>query len=155
MLKLTPTERSPWSGGLPLRAHVWLVATLMPLLVRVMPLKWLLRLLTPSARIAPYRGVDCSAVHAAVERRLSRPMHMRRRACLRRGLLLYHFLRLAGQPAIVHFAVHPPSTDPKRLHAHCWVTVRGRALCEPAPPGTAEMLAYGGGMGVECATQNN
>ncbi len=126
-----------------LRAHVWLVATVLPLLVRVLPLKALLRLMTPAARLRPYRGVTPERIAAVVARRLRNPRNMRRRACLRRGITLYHFLRLAGAPAVLHFAVYPPEADPGRLHAHCWVTVGGEALSEPPARPAAELFAHG------------
>jgi hypothetical protein len=127
-----------------LRAHVGLVATALPLLVRVAPLKVLLRLMTPPARFQPYRGVPAGRIAALVARRLLRLRHMRRRACLRHGLVLYHFLRLAGVPAMLQFGVYPPDVDPGRLHAHCWVTVDGVALTEPPGGRSAVLLAHGG-----------
>ena len=70
-------------------------------------------------------------------------MHMRRRACLRLSLVLYHFLRLSGAEAILHVAVFPPSVDPEHLHAHGWVTVEGVCLCEPLKERAVEILTYG------------
>jgi hypothetical protein len=109
-----------------LKAHVWSGATFMPLLVRLLPLKALLSLLTPPANMRPYRNVPRERIVSMIQRRLRRPRNMKRRACLRRGLMLYHFLRLAGLPAVLHFGVLPPSSDPHRLHAHCWVSLDGR-----------------------------
>ncbi len=130
-----------------LRAHVYLVATMLPLLVRVLPLKVLLRLMTPPARLRPYRTVPPDRIAAIVARRLRNPRNMRRRACLRRGLTLYHFLRLAGVPAAIHFGVYPPDADPRRLHAHCWVTVDGVALTEPPGQPSAVLFTHGGPAG--------
>ncbi len=130
-----------------LRAHVWLVATVLPLLVRLLPLKALLRLMTPPARLRPYSAVPPARIAALVARRLRHPHNMRRRACLRRGLTLYHFLRLAGVPAAIHFGVYPPEADPQRLHAHCWVTVDGAALTEPPGQPSAVLFTHGGPSG--------
>jgi len=69
---------------------------------------------------------------------------MRRRACLRQGLLLFHFLRLAGLPAVVHFGVFSPATDPRRLHGHCWVTLGGVCLSPPPEAPAAVLLSRGG-----------
>lgn len=107
-----------------LRAHVWLVATVIPLLVRAVPLKRLLRLLNPSPRRQPYRGLTCQQIIDIVSRRVRAPRNMRRRSCLRFGLTLFHFLRLSGYPAILHFGVLP-KTDSGRMQAHCWVSVPG------------------------------
>ena len=127
-----------------LRGHVWLVATLIPLLVRVLPLRYLLRLLTPPARFRPYRDVDLDEVRRLVARRLAEPRNMRRRACLREGLTLFHFLRLGGKPAVLQFGVLPVPDAARRLHAHCWVTVDGQAASEPAAAPSATMLVHGG-----------
>jgi hypothetical protein len=127
-----------------LRVHVWTLATFLPLLVRIVPLQLLVRLLTPSRRLRIYAGVPTDQIVALVRHRLRKPWNMRRRRCLREGLVIYHILRLAGQPAIVHFGVYPPSTDPKRLHGHCWVTVDG--TCVSTPPGqpSADLMTCGG-----------
>ncbi len=127
-----------------LRLHVGLLATMVPLLVRVAPLSRLIRLLTPPAWLRPYRNADECQIVAAVRRRLASPKNMRRRACLREGLVLYHFLRLAGEPAAIHVGVYPPSSDPGRMHAHCWVTLNGRAVSDPPKEAAATMLSHGG-----------
>ena len=129
-----------------LRAHVWLVATLLPLLVRVLPLKALLRLMTPPARLKPYGAIAPDRIVAAVDGRLRNPRNMRRRACLRHGLTLYHFLRLAGVPAVLEFGVYPPELDPGRMHAHCWVTVDGVAASAPPGQPAAVVLRHGPGL---------
>ncbi len=125
-------DDSPPVRLLILRSHVWLVATLVPLLVRLLPIRFLVRVMTPPRWMRLYRKVEPERMAAVVAHRLRRPRIMRRRACLRLGLVLYHFLKLAGQPAVLHFGVYPPSVDPKRLHGHCWVTVND--VCLSAPP---------------------
>lgn len=69
---------------------------------------------------------------------------MRRRACLREGIALFHFLRLAGLPAALHIGVYPPDGAQGRLRAHCWVTdgckTPGNASQEPI----AVVLSYSG-----------
>ena len=129
-----------------MRAHVWLLAGLTPLLVKVMPLKWLLGLLTPPGRFRPYRGLGADQIVEAVRRRLAAPKNMRRRACLREALMLFHFLRLAGEPAVMHFSVYAPGDD-SRMHAHCWVTVGDRAVSSPPGDPHATMLTRGEGLG--------
>jgi hypothetical protein len=116
-----------------MRGHVWLVATLVPLLVRVFPLRLLVRLLERPRWLRPYGKVPTARIVERVAHRLRRPRCMKRRKCLREGLVLYHFLHLAGRPAILHFGVYAPSSDPRRLHGHCWVTLDGE--CLSAPPG--------------------
>jgi len=131
------------AGRLILRGHIWLLATIIPLLEKFLPLKWLLRWLTPSSRFKPYAGVMPEEISRLVARRLRQPRNMRRRACLRQGLMLFHFLRLAGWPAVLRIGVFPPAVDHRRLHAHCWVTLNDVALSPPPEQPTATLLICG------------
>jgi len=140
---LSMSERNPEHQGTFLRLHVWLVAFFMPLLVRLIPLGALLRLLTPPKRLCPYRGLQASEIVRAVSRRLAEPVNMRRRACLRRGLVLFHFLRLAALPATIHFAVYPPGDPAGRMHGHCWVTLDGKDMSEPPEQPYARVMVHG------------
>jgi hypothetical protein len=123
-----------------LRGHVWAFATVLPALVGLMGLRRLVRLLTPSRPFRLYAGLAADEIGAVVARRLAHPWVMRRRPCLRQGLALLHFLRLAGLPAELRVAVYPPSTDPRRLHAHCWVSLDGRDVM-PGPDAPSAELA--------------
>lgn len=114
-----------------LRAHVWTVATFLPLVVKALPLRRVLRLMTPSEGRTPYRGLSTEQITGAVQYRLRSPRNMKRRACLRQGLLTYHFLRLAGWPAAAHFAVFPKPDEQGRMHAHCWVTLNNMNMTDP------------------------
>ena len=123
-----------------MRGHIWLLATLIPLLEKFIPLKWLLRLLTPPPRFNPYAGTSPEEISRLVAHRLREPHNMRRRACLRHGLTLFHFLKLAGWPAVLRIGVFPPSLDSQRMHAHCWVTLNGVALSPPPEQPVATLL---------------
>jgi hypothetical protein len=126
-----------------LRGHVWLLATLIPLLEKFIPLKWLLRLLTPPSRFKPYAGTSPEEISRLVAHRLREPRNMRRRACLRQGLALFHFLKLAGWPAVLRIGVFPPGRDRRRMHAHCWVTLNGVPLSPPPEQPVATLLVCG------------
>jgi len=119
-----------------LRLHIRLVTLAIPLLDRWLPLPRLVRLLIAGPKWQPYRRVPVATISVLVHAALRRPRWMKRRACYRLGLTMGHFLRLAGQPVLMHFAVAPPSMDPRRLHAHCWVTVNGEDITAPSLPGT-------------------
>lgn len=125
-----------------LRAHIWMAACLVVPLVHALPLRWVLRALSPPRWWRPYRGVAPEEVSELVGRRLARPWHMKRRACLREGLVLFHFLCLAGHEPVLHFAVFPPEPRPRAMHAHCWVTLGGRACSAPPREPTAEVMRY-------------
>jgi len=144
-----------------LKLHVWLVAFIVPLLVRVMSLKALLRLLTPAGRVCPYRALAVEQIVDVVNRRLARPVNMRRRACLRRALTLFHFLRLAGRPAVIHFGVYDPADEPidqpanepanepvneqSRMRGHCWVTLGHRTVDDPPGGPCTTVMKHGPG----------
>ncbi len=125
-----------------LRAHVSAAATLILLLVEVLPLRCLLRVLTPPRWFKPYRRMAADEIIASVRRRLARPRRMKRRACLREGLVLFHFLSLAGQEPMIDFAVFPPERAPRPMHADWWVTLNGRECSAPPTRPSAEMLRY-------------
>ena len=137
-----PESTSP-GGRLVLRGHVWLLATLIPLLEKFIPLKWLLRLLSPPSRFKPYAGTSPEEISRLVAHRLREPRNMRRRACLRQGLALFHFLKLAGWPAVLRIGVFPPGRDRRRMHAHCWVTLNGVPLSPPPEQPVATLLVCG------------
>lgn len=123
-----------------LRAHVWLLATLLPLLVRFVPLPRLMVLLTP--RRVPYVGISPQHVTDLVNRRLANPRNMRRRACLRHGLTLFHFLRLSGYNAILNFSIYPLAQTEVRMQGHCWVSLAGKCISTPPSPGGVLVLTY-------------
>ena len=133
----------PRSSQVILRIHIWLVATAIPLLIRLLPLKKLLRLMTPRGRFEPYKSVVPEEITEIVRCRLRRPRHMRSRACLREGLTLFYFLRLAGAAAQIHIAVHTPTADSNRVRAHCWVVLDRVAVTEPINGPAATILTYG------------
>jgi len=128
-----------------LTAHIKLAATFMPLLVRLVPFNRLLAQLTPPLWRRPYAGLSAEQIRSAVERCLRRPRNMRRRACLRKGLLLFHFLRLAGLPAELCFGVFAPRQNAERMHGHCWVTLNGAAMSDPPIESATVVLRHGGG----------
>jgi hypothetical protein len=127
-----------------LAAHIWIAAALIPVLDRLLTLSRMVRLLTPPRWLRPYQGVPAEAIGEIVRRRLERPWQMRRRACLRMSLLLYHFLRLAALDAVFHVAVFAPAADRRRLHAHGWVTIGEVCLSEPPRDRAVEVATYGG-----------
>jgi hypothetical protein len=137
-----------------LRAHVWLLAFAVPVLVRVLPLRAVLWVMAPPRWWRPYRGVPPEAIAATVRRRLARPRQMKRRACLREGLLVFHFLCLAGHEPVIRFAVFPPQPAPRAVHAHCWVTLDGRPCSAPPEGPSAELMRYARATGVRPASRS-
>jgi len=83
-----------------------------------------------------------ASIVRAVKRSTKGPWFMRRRRCLREGLLAYRFLGLAGHAPTIHFAVDRTSLDEDVASGHCWVTVDGRTVINPPSPGMVEVVAY-------------
>ena len=127
-----------------LAVHVGVVAAIIPLLVRVLSLKRILGLFTPSPLFQPYRRLSTEDLIHTVKNRLKRPVCMVRRACLREGLLIFYFLRLAGLESILHISVYPRDKC-GRLHAHCWITSFGRTVSSPPGLEMVKVLSYPNG----------
>lgn len=125
------------------RLHLWLAARLLPVRAKRRPIETLLIDATPPAESLPYRGLAAEPIVAAVRRTLARPWRMRGRRCLREGLIAFRFLRLAGHPAVLHFAVASPSPA-DRLKAHCWVTLGGHCILDGPREGMVPLFAWDG-----------
>lgn len=124
--------------------YVWVVARVLPVAVALVSLKRLLRLVSPPCWYRPYRGVPVPRIVGMVERSLRHPRLMRRHRCLRKALMLYHFLRLSGREAVLHLSVLAPSGKGEDLVAHCWVSLGPGELFDPPEVRAAELLRYPG-----------
>jgi hypothetical protein len=124
------------------KLHVALFVLAVPLLARLLPLRWQLRVLTPPRRWAPYRGLSAEEIKSVVLRRLEKPRLMRRRICQRRGLTLFHFLSLSGIGSELRFGVYAQRPHQRPTLAHCWVTVDGETLADPPLEPFALVLVY-------------
>jgi hypothetical protein len=134
-----PVNNLPWH----LRCHIWLAARLLPLRAKRRPIEALLIDATPPAAFEPYRGVGAETIVEAVRATLARPWRMRGRRCLREGLIAFRFLRLAGHPAVLHFAVASRSPE-DRLRAHCWVTLGSAAIMNGPQEGMVSLMRWDG-----------
>lgn len=109
------------------KMHVYVVSVMIPLLDNLLGLKQMLRVLTPPAWCEFYKGISVEKVCEVVADRLKKPVLMKRRKCLRHGFILFHFLCLAGAPAVLQIGVFTRKQYHKGT-AHCWVTCQGRSL---------------------------
>jgi len=128
-------------GRLLLRCHIGCLALVLPDASKLLPLKNLLAWMTPRDALGWYRGMAEQEIVEMVQRRLAHPLRMRGRRCLREGLLCFHFLRLAGVPAELHFGVFVRSRG--RELAHCWVVVQGRSVTLPPQDDYMLILRHG------------
>jgi hypothetical protein len=114
----------PWR----LRLAVWTRSVLLPDLSRVVPLERLLRWYTPRKPSVAWRPYSAEQILAHLDGHLRCCRRMRGRRCLRRGLLAFYFLRLAGGPAVLHIGVF--ARPQGRTLAHCWTTI-GELVDDP------------------------
>jgi len=133
--------------ALPLRfkLHLWFAARLLPAWIAFRGLENILRNATPARPVAPYLGLSPEDVAAAVRETVARSWLMRDRRCLRRTLLAFRFLRLAGHEAVIHFAVSPPD-NAARLRAHCWVTLDGVCLLDQPAKDMVALVGWDGAL---------
>jgi hypothetical protein len=102
------------------RLAVWTRSVVLPDLSRLAPLERLLRWYTPREPSAAWSHLNEREILDHIDRHLAGCRRMRGRRCLRRGLLAYYFLRLAGHPAVLHVGVF--ARPQGRTLAHCWTT---------------------------------
>lgn len=122
------------------RGHLrWIVgiaalATVLPLLIRFLSLPRLLDVLTPKATRRP-EAPDPSTMVRYTDRILGTRLWIYQPTCLKRALLLFHFLRRSGMPVSFCLGVQPTITYAARdregrLEGHAWVTYEGRPVYE-------------------------
>jgi hypothetical protein len=132
----------PWR----LRAAIWARSIVLPDLSRVAPLERLLRWYTPDEPSPAWDGLHACAILDHIDRHLAGCRRMRGRRCLRRGLLAFYFLRLAGHPAVLHMGVF--ARPQGRTLAHCWTSV-GEMVDDPPQANCTPVLEWRGGESVE------
>jgi hypothetical protein len=117
-----------------LRLAVWVRSVILPDLSRVAPLERLLRWYTPRSAAPAWRHFGPDEILAHIDHHLAGCRRMRGRRCLRRGLLVFYFLRLAGYPAVLHMGVF--ARPQGRTLAHCWTSIGSRVDDPPQAPCT-------------------
>lgn len=124
--------REPGSACVALRMAFWVAA--LSLLVRFLPIKRALGLLTPRQRPAPPANTD------EVQRGLARLLDLLLAAdfwvftptCWKRAPVLHRFLALRGIETRVVFGVRKGEAD--ALDGHAWLEAGGEPVLETAPP---------------------
>jgi len=100
------------------QAAAWYEARKMPLLSRNMSLSELLAWADRESSLN-LRGFEPDEIVRSVVKTTRRPWLMRRRRCLRQGVLAYRFLRASGRRPELHFGLDPASMHSPALRAHC------------------------------------
>jgi len=126
-------------GNLMLFLQVLGLVVGMPLLLRVLPFRRLLVFLTPDKpRSLSREKAELAIQYTDILLGLNLPGCGRN--CLRRTLVLYHFLRRAGLGVRVNLGVkYEPG---KRLSGHGWLTVDGKTYLEQGEPERSFQLIY-------------
>ena len=138
---------------------------LLPVMIRTLPLRQLLRLLTPSDAQQPSgrgQAPDADRIVALTDALLRRISATGRGYCLKRSLALYRALRRAGVPVEFCLGVRRQPGAPASqamLHGHAWLACGATVLYEesshllsvyaetyrypsPAEPGDSKRPAY-------------
>ena len=108
--------------------HILFLITILPLLLRFMSLSRLLAFLT-SNDVNVCRNSDMEKVQDRIVKYtdyiLSRNFWIYRHSCLKRSLVLYHFLRKSGINVSIRVGVRYVGTLPygedKKLEGHAWL----------------------------------
>lgn len=115
------------SIGIRHRIDIWLAARVLPLLIFNRNLEQTLKLIEVSENKA-FCGVSPEQISEIVIATTRRPWFMRKRRCLRQGILGMRYLRMAGYDPILRFGIDTKSISKERLNAHCWVELEGKAV---------------------------
>lgn len=132
---------SPAQLPLRLRLAVWARSVVLPDLTRAAPLERILRWYTPRATATEWQRRGVAEILAHIDAHLAGCRRMRGRRCLRRGLLAFYFLRLAGHPAVLHVGVF--ARPQGRTLAHCWTSV-GDVVDDPPQAPCTPVLEWRG-----------
>ncbi len=124
-----------------MRTQLWARSVVLPDLTRAVPLKRVLAWYTPARTSAAWAKLSDREILDSIDRHLAGCRRMRGRRCLRRGLLAFYFLRLAGYAPVMHMGVF--ARPQGRTLAHCWTTV-GAIVDDPPQAPCVEVLAWCG-----------
>ena len=118
--------------------RVFLIVTLLPLFLKFFPLPQLMRLLTPKG-VRLCKDIDLDKYKRKVVKFtdyiLGLNFWMYKTTCLKRSLVLYHFLRKSGINVHICFGVRYKGQSSlkearKKLEGHAWLMYDGRVYLE-------------------------
>lgn len=123
--------------------RIFSLATVLPLLVKILSLPGLMELITPR-NTAPGTTSSLDGTSGKIEKYtlyiLSRDFWIYRNICLKRSLILYHFLRKYGINVSVCFGVKYKKDlsgmEEKKMEGHAWLIYKGEIYLEINPEET-------------------
>ncbi len=115
-----------------MRLQLWMRSVVLADVTRSVPLKRVLAWYTPRRTSVDWERLSAAEILAHIDRHLAGCRRMRGRRCLRRGLLAFYFLRLAGHSPVLHLGVF--ARPQGRTLAHCWTSVGSLVDDPPQAP---------------------
>jgi hypothetical protein len=118
--------------------QIFLLITILPLLVKLMTVPQLMKILTPQKSKSNGKW-DIDEIRDKIEKYtlyiLSRDFWIYKNICLKRSLVLYHFLRKYGMYVTVCFGVRyknerSGNVEVKKMEGHAWLTCNGDIFME-------------------------
>jgi hypothetical protein len=120
---LNKLNRISSPGDLWLLLRIAALGSLLPLLLRWMSLPRLLKLLEPPMHKAAPTPEEIDKIVYVTKGVLKRNILAGQSTCLKRSLLIFHFLGMPRERAEVHLGINK-ETD---LKGHSWLTIDGKA----------------------------
>jgi len=117
-------------------AQIFILITLLPTMLRLLSIPMLMKILTPGT-LKGYQDIEKSKdkIVKFTDYILSRNFWIYRNTCLKRSLVLYHFLRGSGINVHICFGVRYNGMSPnkeaeKKLEGHAWLIYNGDIFLE-------------------------
>ena len=118
--------------------QILLLATILPAMLKLLSLPRLLKMLTPSdLKVCNNQNIERirDNIVKYTDYIFARNFWIYKNTCLKRSLILYHFLRKLGIIVYVYFGVRydekfPDREAKKKLEAHSWLVYKGKAYLE-------------------------
>ena len=112
--------------------QIFLLISILPLLIKFLSIQKLLKLLTPKD-VKSYQNQERAKemVVKYTDYILGRNYWMYKKICLKRSLILYHFLKKLGMNIRICFGVKLPDGKIKsKLEGHAWLVYQGDIFLE-------------------------
>jgi hypothetical protein len=118
---------------------------LLPFLLRLIKIHPLLRLLTPRCNNSRADLRQKAKIIKWTDAILGWNFFIFRTSCMKRSLVLYHFLNRAGLPLQINFGVRKSVQGVQQwpvLDGHGWLSLKGRSYSEKGDPQEVFKLIY-------------
>ncbi|RMF95332.1 MAG: lasso peptide biosynthesis B2 protein [Candidatus Schekmanbacteria bacterium] len=106
-------------------SKIFLLATILPLLLKVLSLPSVMKILTPSKNRRHWRQWKVDIIVKGTDKILGIGFFIYHPTCLKKSLILYHFLRKEGMDVAIHFGVRKRNGT---LDGHSWLTKKGKRV---------------------------